>query len=481
MKTLLSVYGINAFAFLSNLAAVFVFLAVAGPAGYGSYGIYIVFLAIYYLWDISLIKATLVVHNDAQQRGDSDPSLPSAAFLRGSLLPFVIGSLVLIGAGDLIYPIDTATGIGGMFVMLIVALEHFLSYPANRLAYHLTIEKRFRTIYSLRLSATLLRHALSWGVLLFTGSVYWAIVAIVVKGAVVGAVSFLWVSRRYASPRRTDPAFRSAHIGVLLSFFFAAAVVVVMQELPSFFIDRTYGREALGAYRTLYDIVAAVWFVATIYPTILFSHLLIGKAQRTREETTALLAGFGDRLALFHLTYFFGVCALIVVERSLLLGVLENAPYAFGVVAGVSLLGYSRFLVEVAQAHGLGRHILVATIATALSVALVLMAWPSPSMLTEIGWAWLIGQTIFFVLLKVILLAVVDGDLRAFRDAGVLLLPITLTIVAEHVLPQPLLLATCVAGASLSFGALLMLMRRSLTPAVRTIRGEATKIPRNKQ
>lgn len=481
MKTLLSVYGINAFAFLSNLGAVFVFLTLAGSAGYGSYGIYIVFLAIYYLWDISLIKATLVVHDDARRRGEADPTVPSAAFLRSSLAPFVIGSVVLIGAGNLIYPVDPATGIGGTVVMVIVALEHLLSYPANRLAYHLTLEKRFRSIYVLRLAATLLRHAFSWSVLLITGSVFSAIVAILAKGAIVGAVSLLWIARRYATPRDLPPRFRLAHFGTLLSFFSAAAIVVVMQELPSFFIDRSYGREALGAYRTLYDIVAAVWFVATIYPTILFSHLLIGKTQRTRDETTALLAGFGDRFALFHLAYFFGVCALIVVERSLLWGILENASYAFGVVAGVSILGYSRFLIEVAQAHGLGRHVLAATIATVLGIALVFIAWPAEASLAEIGWAWLIGQTMFFLLLKTILLAVTSPGPRAFRDAALLILPIALIVGTEHVLPPAPLLAMCVAGAALSLSALLILMRRSPTPPVEAARPEASAIPQNRR
>lgn len=481
MKTLLGVYGINAFAFLSNLAAIFVFLSVAGPAGYGGYGIYIVFLAIYYLWDISLIKTMLFVHNDAQQRGESDPTVSSAAFLRGSLVPFAIGSVVLIGAGDLIYPVDSATGIGGTIVMLTVALEHLLSYPANRLAYHLTLDQRFRRIYALRLAATLLRHALSWGVLLFTGSVYWAIVAILVKGVVVGAVSLVWVSRRYTHARTSDSRFRSAHVGVLLSFFFAATVVVVMQELPSFFIDRNYGREALGSYRTLYDIVAAVWFVATIYPTILFSHLLIGKAQLARDERTDQLVRFGDRLALFHLAYFFGACALIVVERSFLWGMLENTSYAFGVVAGVSILGYSRFLVEVAQAHGLGRNVLVATIATALSIALVFMIWPAESGLAEIGWAWLIGQTMFLLLLKIILLPLADRSLRTFRDAAILLLPIGFIAGAHHLLPPTPLLAVCVAGVTVSLCALFVLMRSSLAPAVQTRSPEGGRIPQRRQ
>lgn len=481
MKTLLSVYGINALAFLSNLGAVFVFLSVAGSAGYGSYGIYIVFLAIYYLWDISLIKATLIVHEDARRQGESNPTVPSAAFLRGSFVPFAIGSVVLIGAGNLIYPIDPATGIGGTFVMLIVALEHLLSYPANRLAYHLTLERRFRSIYALRLAATLLRHAFSWSVLLVTGSVFWALVAILAKGAIVGAVSLIWIGRRYTFPRVSNPRFRLVHVGTLLSFFFAAAVVVVMQELPSFFIDRSYGREALGTYRTLYDIVAAVWFVATIYPTILFSHLLIGKAQRTRGETTALLAGFGDRLALFHLAYFFGVCTLIVVERSFLWGILENAPYAFGVVAGVSILGYSRFLIEVAQAYGLGRHVLAATIAATLGIALVFMIWRGEADLAEIGWAWLIGQTMFFLLLKTILLTVMSRGLRTFRDAALLLLPIALIAGAEHVLLPAALLAMCVAGATLSLSVLLILMRRSLAPPAEAARPEASRIPQNRR
>lgn len=468
MKTLLSVYGINAFAFLSNLAAVFVFLALAGPQGYGTYGIYIVFLAIYYLWEVSLIKTALFMRSQGREPppGYSDATADTrpVAFIHGSLIPFGLGSAFLIAMGNLLYPVDPATGIGGQLVLVIVALEHLLSYPANRLIYHLTVEKEFRTVYAFRLAATLLRHLFAWGVLFLTGSVFWAIAAILAKGLIVGAVSFWWISGRFRMPARMPMRIGLPDLGMVASFFAAAAIVVVMQELPSLHIDRTYGREALGHYRLLYDVIAVVWFLATVYPTILFSYLLAGRESGRTPDSSSHLIFFADRLSLFHLVYFFGVCALITYERLFLWGYFAEVPYAIGVAAGVAMLGYSRFLIEAAQAYGAGRRVLVATCVTVACVGLVLAFLPTEAGLAEIGWAWLFGQLLFFTLLKINLVGVIPGHTGHFRDTAILIPATLLTVAAHHLLPDVAFLGLCLAGATVSLAALAGLLRGGMTP-----------------
>jgi O-antigen/teichoic acid export membrane protein len=469
MKTLLSVYGINALAFASNLAAIFVFFSLAGPSGYGSYGIYIVFLAIYYLWETSLVKGALFARSEEKRKGlsDRDADAVALAGINGSLLPFVLGSCLLVALGNFFYPLDSATSIGGQLIVAVVTIEHLLSYPSNRLVFHLTVAQKFRTIYTFRLAATLLRHASAWGVLLVTESVYWAVIAITVKGLVIGGISVWWIAKRYAYAEGMRFRLRPTYLASTLSFFAAAAAIIVMQELPSLHIDRTYGREALGTYRLLYDMVAAIWFLATIYPTVLFSYLLSGREGNKRPKVSQPAPYFFEGLALFHLTYFLGVCALITLERSLLEGYFTHIPYAFGVAAGVSLLGYSRFLIETAQAYGLGRRVLAATLVSIAFVAIVLAMSPSEITLAEVGWAWLFGQLLFFVLLKLILLSITTTQIRTFMDATILVLPILVVTICEGVLNPLILLAICVIGVCVGLVTLLVMLRRGLEPESR--------------
>lgn len=464
MKMLLGIYGINALAFISNLAAVFVFWVLAGPAGYGSYGIYIVFLAVYYLWDNAVIKTALVVHQETAADGTSVSGLRAVSFLRGSLIPFIGGSVLLVAAGNLIYPDDAATRVGGSFVMLVVALEHLTGYSANRLVYHLTVVKEFRTIYTLRLGATLLRHAFSWGVLLLTGSVFWAIASIVAKGVLLGAFSNFWLARSFALPSPAVPRLDRSRFALVASFFGAALVVVVMQELPSVYIDRSYGRESLGIYRAFYDIIAMVWFLATIYPTILFSALLEDRNRPRTTRAEGFTAFWSNRLAVFHLVYFLGVCFLLAVVPMFVRSWPESMTYAAGVAGGVVILGYNRFLVEVAQARGFGRKVFAATIIAAFCVALFL-ALPSAAIgPNRIAWAWLAGQTVFFFLLKAMLAASPDAGVHRWRDALVLLGPVYLLVIAWNFFPAPSLAILCAVAGIAALAALLLMLRRSFNP-----------------
>jgi hypothetical protein len=464
MRMLLGIYGINALAFFSNLAAVFVFWFLAGPSGYGSYGIYIVFLAVYYLWDNAVIKTALVVHQEAATSSESSSGLRAASFLRGSLIPFVGGSVLLVAAGNLIYPDDPATRVGGSLVVLVVALEHLFGYTSNRLVYHLTVAKEFRSIYLLRLGATLLRHVFSWGVLLLTGSVVWAIAAIVAKGVLLGIFSKVWIARKFARPAAAGLRLDRSRFALVASFFGAALTVVVMQELPSVYIDRSYGRESLGIYRASYDLVAAVWFLATIYPTILFSSLLEDRSRPQTKNAEGFIAFWSNRVAIFHLVYFLGVCFLLAAAPLFVRSWPEPLTYAVGVAGGVVILGYNRFLVEVAQAQGSGRKVFGATLLAAFCVALFLVVPPAPLGQIRIAWAWLAGQTVFFFLLKAMLAVSPNTRVPRWRDTLVLLGPVYLVVVSWYFLPAPSLAILCAGAGIAALATLLLLLRRPFNP-----------------
>jgi hypothetical protein len=464
MKRIVGIYGINAVAFLSNLAAIYVFLRLSGPEGYGTYGIYIVFLAAYYLWDISVVKSALLINQEGRRNNAEEPHIRAVMFLRASIVPVLLGSLILVAFGNNIYPVDARSLVGGTFIGLIVAGEHILGYRVNRLIYHLTVDSKFQTIYNLRLGATLLRHTCSWGVLLVTGSFQWAIAAILIKGLILGVVAECWIRRSFALAMPAGFRISQAQLVMVCSFFGAAFAVVVMQELPSLYIDRVHGRESLGIYRSFYDVLSAVWFVATVYPTILFAALLRYIGSLETQSGGLFVTYWSKRLSLFHLVYFLAVCAGLTTGNILSGGALAIMPYLVGVAGGVSILGYSRYLIEVAQARHLGRQIFVATLASALVVALILWCAPRNAGLIVIAWAWLIGQTFFFAFVKTVLVAAKTQLANEQFDTAILVLPVVSISAIHSYVSEGLFLALCALGGLIGAAILIALLFRRFNP-----------------
>lgn len=442
MKMVLSVYGINAAAFALNITAVLIYTMLAGPIGYGSYAIYVVIMAIFFVMDVALVKAALVRRQKfLEAHPENVAEAAGNRLLTWYRLPLVIASVPLYLIGDVMFPTDLETGVGGSFVMAVAIVEHAFSQPANRLTYHLTIRERFREVYALRLVGTVLRHGFAWVTLLLTGSILVAIAAIVLKGLVIGIAAQWANARSFPMPSLAEIDRSLPGFGVLASFFGAAMLLLVLQEIPAIYIDRAYGREALGQYRILYDIAVAVWFVATIYPSILFTRLLRNGAAGDRARSTAELGRLGDQLAYFHGAYCFGAIAILAAERWMF-GFFASAPYAEGVIAGVCILGFNRFLMEAAQAYGLARWSLSVALLGGLVVSALLLYHPPMDGAPEIGWAWLAGQIVIYVALKATLVHyVLLPSLRVWREALFFVLPTTTAAVVLAPGLQPLVAA----------------------------------------
>lgn len=464
MSRLARLYGINAVSALSNVAVIFAFLAAAGRAGYGTYGIYIVFFAFYQVLDFALVKVALVVFERHRAgRGADQANALAIGFLNRALVPIAALSLPFILAGNTIFPYDPGTGVGGRIVALIVVAEFILSYPANRTTFHLALERRFQAIQVMRLAATLLRHLFAWTVLLVTGSLLLAISAIVLKGVVIGLVARGWNERAFKiAAIDSAPAVaareRNGDLLMLAGVAGTAFLLVIVQELPAAYIDRTYGRVALGSFRVVYDLAAAVWFVSTIYPTVLFSYLLPREGAIDRDAARRALQPLSDLIGVFHVGYFLGVATLLCGGMLFWVHTFTELPFAFGVVGGVAILGYNRFLIEAAQAYGQTRATIVATAASVVIVLAILTLGPGNRGLPEVALAWLVGQAALMVGLKAVLARVVRPTLESHRDLAIVLAPIVAVAVLQKVLPLELLALVCLVGTIVAGIALLVMI-----------------------
>ncbi|MCR6636420.1 hypothetical protein [Devosia sp.] len=310
---------------------------------------------------------------------------------------------------------------GGSQIALIVVAEHLLSYPANRLSFYLARSGRFNAVYGLRLFGTFLRHGFAWIALLLTGSIEMAISAIVLRGLVFGALSLFWLYRDFSRTESKGKRLPWTAFTTFAAFTSTAFALLAIQEIPSIFIARTFSREVLGSYRYLYDLTAAIWFVATIYPTVLFSYLLPKYGISDPSATRHRIAPLSDALLVFHLTYYLAVSTLLSAMTRFELDLFSTQmPFAFGLTAAVSLLGYSRFQIEAVQALGKGRAALICVTVSAALVAAFFWLVPGMPDKQVIGIGWLLGQLVLAVLLRLVL-SMSTGDIpAAIRDIAVM-------------------------------------------------------------
>lgn len=472
MKTIAKIYAVNAISFLANLGAIFVYSALAGHSGYGTYSIYIAFSSFFLVFETALIKSALRAYwSSIPAAGRTAASARVAGLLNAAVLRAAIISLPFVALANFAYPYHAATGVGGSIVLVIALLEFVLSYPSTRLSIQLAIEERFLAVYVLRLGGTLLRHACGWSVLWMTGSPALAIGAILVKALIFGGFCMYWNRRHYRLDSPPTPPDRD-DFSMLINVSATAFALIVIQELPGAYIDKTYGRETLGGFRMVYDIVAAVWFLATIYPTVLFSSLVRKGMDGSSQRGLLAVGAIGELIGMFHACYFLGAIVLFVIARHFYDKIAVGTDCMLSLFAGVSILGYNRFLIEVAHAHGRARETLYACVGTSGVVLACLTYGRSGQSLAEVGLAWIVGQTALLVMLKFIITKSVGRRPALWRGAAIILSSTWLVVAMGRSLSiEVLAILSLVIGF---IGFIVLLVR--LVAFLKSVRNDNTKI-----
>ncbi|MEM7067644.1 MAG: hypothetical protein AAF478_02075 [Pseudomonadota bacterium] len=459
MKNILVPYFINGFTFLTNIAAVVFYTKFGGASAYGTYGIYIVFLAIFYVWELAVLKTALIASESAVEAKGVIKISYGVRVINFSVVAFLVGSLCLFATGNFFYPVDFETAIGGSFVVAIVAVEHLLSYPMIHVIYHLTNNNRFIEVYKLRFITTLLRHAFAWSVLLATGSIQAALIAIILKGIVTGLYCLWWYKKEFSLASPVSPRIQPKILLTILQFFVTAVVVIVLQEAPSVYIDRTFGRFELGNYRVIYDIIAGIWFLATIYPTILFSLFLKNRSKFTSTELRSRISYLSYFLSAIHVLYFMCVCAVYFAILKLFPNLLEGKGYFIGVVAGVSILGYNRFLIEILQSQGQSLEVLISTILSCVIAIFVFFFLLAGSSVEVVGSIWFGVQLLYLLLTKSIISIRCEKYLNYWWDVFLIICPIGLVMLLVSALPSIIVFYAVLIGVAAYFVIGLMLAK----------------------
>jgi len=427
------------------------------------------------LLETSLVKAALAMHARAGGAADS-ARVGVERFILSHILILALACVPLTVLGDYVFPADAATGVGGSFVMVVVLAESALSAPFNQLTFRLTLAKRFATIYAWRLTATFVRHICAWTALLLTGSVRYAIVAVVIKGAIVGGGSLLAMRRDDGGVRPVRALAQPAswvHYLALAQIFLTATLLLVIREAPSAYVSRIYGQTIFGVYRTFYDLVNPVWFIGAVYPTMLFTFFLPRDGRLDRAQAAAKFEPLAYKLALFHLCYAAAVSTLISGEILFSGRIFPQMPFAYGVVGGICLMGYNNFLLEAAQAFGLLFRALGAIMATLAVVIGVLFFGPRLDNAGEIAYVWVVSQLLLLVLLRGLLfLEAFDARAGSLLEVLVLGAPVAVIVALNNRIPTPALFAITASLALISGGFFLYSIKDDiaglLTPKTRS-------------
>lgn len=450
MKNLVSVYGVNAVSFLVNFASVFVYLRLAGFAGYGSYSTYLIMMAIMFTLEISMIRVAQSIHkNTTLQTGKSSAAASAEKFLNCyPILLLALAPCVLLS--NYVFPPDKLTGLSGKFVMAVAMVESGLGSPANVLVFRLSAHNRFAEVYLWRLFGTLLRHFLALSVLMFTGSSYYAVAIIMLKGAIFGAITLYYTKIRTQHPISEKSGVKVSDFMMLGGIFSSAFVMMAVKEFPSSFVYRHFDQNFFGTYRTMYDLINPIWFLGTIFPSMLYSYFLTNAAHHDPIAASSKFEPLGLCLALLHLCFGLTVMVGMCLEIEYYGHIFSQTPYSFGLVAGICILGYNNFLIEAAYAFRLAKVTLIITLVGVLFVALILALFPSKSGI-EIGVAWLAGQIVVLTGLKYALLRNALVLRRSsLLDVFVLPIPIAGMTLLQIWAPNRWMLILCIFALALS-------------------------------
>ena len=172
-----------------------------------------------------------------------------------------------------------------------------------------------------------------------------------------------------------------------------------------------FGNVEFGRYRAIFDLASKAWFVATIFPLVIYPHLrLVERGPRlVRTMSRALSMSFLGYLIVALL----GLGAAHLAFPTLFPVLVGEERYFFGVLLGVAVVGHARLGLECLQAFGSTR--IAASLAACFSllllgsfVALAALDMMSVAFLVIVAWG--IGGSA--------LAAFVDERALAYAGAG---------------------------------------------------------------
>ncbi|MNQ27770.1 Polysaccharide biosynthesis protein [compost metagenome] len=421
LKKSLALYSANGLNFLLNILIIPIVVHYIGFQGYGFYSVYIILSSTLLFLDSALSKSAVSAIYSAKEE-------QSAQLVNSFRTAYIIAGISLLLATPLIaqgvsvvFPLRTAQLNLAYWIGAAAAVEYVLALPGQYFQMLNVLRARHFIYAQYQLCIQLSRFFAVAVVAATTQQIEWVLVAVVLRK--IPDYLILWLFWR---KQEMEPLAPMAWSLVTTLYRQAAPIVgvalllVLATEFISIYVSHVYGAETLGKYRSVYDVLNKIWFIATLYPVLVYPKICQWLADPQRK---VWLQGMMPYLNLGSaLTYGALTLAGLAIYPVLTLwfpALQDAAPYAAGLLAGICMSGHVRLGYEFLQAQKDAGAALLINLSSLVAGAVTLLIFQGEAT-REIGWAWFISQ-----LLAVVIVDVRNGILlsSSLRHSVIGLLP----------------------------------------------------------
>ncbi|WMN16070.1 oligosaccharide flippase family protein [Pseudomonas piscis] len=403
LKRSLALYSANGLNFLLNILIIPIIIHYIGFQGYGLYSVYIIISSTLLLLDSALSKSAVSIIY-------STPEEQRAEIISATRAAYTITGVVLLISAPLL-----SEGIAGVFPLVksqlnlaywagaTAIIEYTLALPGQYFQMLNVLRSRHFTYARYQFYTQLIRFITVGITAAITQQIEWVFLAITIRKA--PEYILLWLLWRRQETERHS-SFKWSRVRTIFHYASPIAGIAFLQvlstEFISIYISHFYGAETLGKYRAIYDILNKIWFIATLYPILVYPKICEWLAE---EQKRSILKKILSKVNLGSaLSY--GAIALTAFSiypflKNEFPWLIEAAPFSACLLVGICMSGHVRLGYEFLQAQKASASALIINLSSLTTGALTLLLF-SENSTKEIGWAWIVSQ----------LIAVIAVDIR---------------------------------------------------------------------
>lgn len=421
LKRSLALYSVNGLNFVLNILIIPILVHYIGFQGYGFYSVYIILSSTLLFLDSALSKSTVsaIYSANAEDRTRLVNSSRAAYISAGFLL--VLATPLIASGVSVLFPLYKNGLNLAYWIGIAAVLEYVLALPGQYFQMLNVLRSRHFAYAQYQLCIQLSRFVTVVIVAAATQQIEWVLAAVVLRK--IPDYLILWLFWRQQEAETRTPVewilvknlFRQASPIVGL-----ALLQVLATEFISIYVSHAYGAETLGKYRSIYDVLNKIWFIATLYPVLVYPKICEWLADASKRLwLQSSLSSLNLVSALLYGSLTLAGLTVFPLLAQWMPSVRDAAPFAAGLLAGICMSGHVRLGYEILQAQ---RDAGTAFLVNLLSIgtgATILLAF-SGSATKEIGWAWFASQ-----LLAVAIVDIRNGILLSgsFKKSVTSLLP----------------------------------------------------------
>lgn len=421
LKKSLALYSANGLNFLLNILIIPILVYYIGFQGYGFYSVYIILSSTLLFLDSALSKSAVSsIYSVKEEQRAQLVSSTQAAYITAGIVLLLATPVIAKGISAL-FPLRTDQLDLAYWIGAAAVVEYVLALPGQYFQMLNVLRSRHFAYAQYQLCIQLSRFFAVAIVAAATQQIEWVLAAVVLRKIPDYLILWLFWRKQEAEPR-TPVAWPlvSALYRLAAPIIGVALLQVLATEFISIYVSHAYGAETLGKYRSVYDVLNKIWFVATLYPVLVYPKICEWLADTHKKAWLRdMMSYLNLGSALIYGTLTLTGLAIYPFMAQWFPPLQEAAPFVAGLLAGICMSGHVRLGYEFLQAQkDAGAALLINLLSLGVGAATLFVFYGHAT--REIGWAWFTSQ-----LLAVVIVDIRNGILlsSSLRKSAIGLLP----------------------------------------------------------